>query len=129
MILEIPMRPFAAVRVNWKWWRFMPKAIEYHNKCKALRAIILPHRQEIIDAMILGNYHIQFHFAMAESWSNKKKKEMDHKPMQQKPDNDNLFKAFVDTVFYEQEHNDCEIWNNSYSKYWGKEDKIVFISD
>ena len=49
--------------------------------------------------------------------------------MQQKPDTDNLFKAFVDTVFYEQEHNDCEIWNNSYSKYWGKEDKIVFISD
>ena len=55
----------------------MPKAIEYHNKCKALRAIILPHRQEIIDAMVLGNYHIQFHFAMAESWSNKKKQEME----------------------------------------------------
>ena len=72
----------------------MPKAIEYHNKCKALRSAILPHRQQIIESMIEGTYHIQFHFAMADSWSKKKKAEMNGKPMQQKPDNDNLFKAF-----------------------------------
>jgi Holliday junction resolvase RusA-like endonuclease len=52
-----------------------------------------------------------------------------YKPHQQKPDNDNLFKSFCDTVFYWQDKNDCEIWNNSYSKFWWKEDKIVFISD
>lgn len=129
MILEIPMRPFPAVRVNGKWWRFMPKAIEYHNKCKALRAIILPHRQEIIESLIDGTYHIQFHFAMADSWSKKKRSEMIGKPMQIRPDTDNLFKAFTDTVFYEQEQNDCEIWNNAYSKHWNDTDKIIFISD
>lgn len=129
MILEIPMRPFPAVRVNGKRGKYAPKAIAYHNLKKKLEPYILPHRQEIMDRMIQGSYHIQFHFAMADSWSNKKRQEMNYKPMQQKPDTDNIFKAFCDTVFYEQEQNDCEIWNNAYSKYWGMEDKIVFISD
>lgn len=107
----------------------MPKALEYHKKIKELRAYLLPHREEIMRNMIAGTYHIQFHFAMADSWSRKKRSEMNHKPHQQKPDNDNIFKSFCDTIFYEQEQNDCEIWNNSYSKYWGEEDKITFISD
>jgi Holliday junction resolvase RusA-like endonuclease len=73
---------------------------------------------------------IQFFFKMPDSWSKKKKLEMKGKPMQSRPDTDNLFKAFTDTVFYKnEEHNDCEIWNNVYSKIWWDEDKIVFISD
>ena len=73
---------------------------------------------------------IQFFFKMPDSWSKKKKLEMKRKPMQSRPDTDNLFKAFTDTVFYKnEEHNDCEIWNNVYSKIWWDEDKIVFISD
>lgn len=72
---------------------------------------------------------MQFIFAMPDSWSKKKRLAMNGKPMQSTPDNDNLFKAFTDTVFYKQTKNDCEIWNNAYSKHWGMEDKIVFISD
>lgn len=62
---------------------------------------------------------MQFIFAVPDSWSKKKKAEMLGKPMQSKPDNDNLFKAFTDTVFYNnKEHNDSEIWNNCYQKLW-----------
>ena len=66
---------------------------------------------------------------MAESWSKKKKAEMLGTPMQIRPDTDNCFKSFTDTVFYEQNRNDCEIWNNAYSKHWSDTDKIVFIAD
>jgi Holliday junction resolvase RusA-like endonuclease len=78
----------------------MPKAMDYHKKIQALRTLILPHREEIMQRMISGSYHIQFHFALPDSWSKKKKEEMLYKPHQQKPDNDNLFKSFCDTVFY-----------------------------
>jgi len=129
MILEIPIKPFPAVRVNGKGWRFMPRALQYHDKVKELRGHLLPHRREIIQKMILGTYHIQFHFAMAKSWSNKLKIEMEWKAHDQTPDLDNLFKAFTDTIFYGDIENDSHIWNISCSKHWGKEDMIVFVGD
>lgn len=55
---------------------------------------------------------------MPKSWSKKKREEMDGKPMQQKPDIDNAVKGFVDSLFYQQEANDCEIWHISASKHW-----------
>lgn len=127
MILEIPIRPFPAVRSNKNSWNKQTK--DYHAKMNTLRTHLLPHRQEIIDHLIYWDYTIQFHFAMPKSWSKKKREEMDGKPMQQKPDIDNAVKGFVDSLFYQQEANDCEIWHISASKHWWKEDKIVFIAD
>ena len=128
MHLEIPIRPFPAVRTNRKW-SWTPKAQEYHGKMNNLRFYVHPHKKEIIEALISGKYCMQFIFAMPESWSKKKRLLMNGKPMQSKPDNDNLFKAFTDTVFWKEDHNDSEIWNNVYQKYWWEEDKIIFIAD
>ena len=129
MILEIPLRPFPAVRSN-KNSSWTEKTQAYHAKMNNLRFYVHPHKKEIIESLIEGTYRIEFHFAMADSWSKKKRLEMDGKPMQSRPDTDNLFKAFTDTVFWkDKEHDDSEIWNNCYSKHWGKEDKIVFIAD
>ena len=129
MILEIPIKPFPAKRVNGRWWRFTKTAIDCHSKMNALRTYLLPHRQEIIDHLVYWDYTIQFHFAMAKSWSIKKKEEKNWTPHDDTPDIDNLFKAFTDTVFYGMEDNDKKIWHISASKHWSKEDKIVFIAD
>lgn len=127
MILEIPIRPFPAVRSNRNSWNTKTK--EYHSKMNALRTYLLPHRQEIMEALVYWDYTIQFHFAMPQSWSEKKKKEKDWTPHDSTPDIDNIFKAFSDTVFYWEWTRDKEIWNLSASKHWGKEDKIIFITD
>ena len=103
MYLIIPIKPFPAKRLNAKWWRFTKTAIDYHNKKKALEPYLLPHSEEIMRNMIRGTYHLQFHTKMADSWSEKKKKEMDWKPNQNTPDIDNLFKAFTDTLFYNKD--------------------------
>lgn len=129
MEIIIPIRPFPAVRVNSKWWRFTPKAQEYHTKSQELRLRINKNKKEIIDWLNSWLYHIQFHFAMAESWSEKKKKEIDWEYHTQKPDIDNLCKAFFDSVFYWEEDNDCKIWNLSASKHWSREDKIIIYLD
>lgn len=74
MYLIIPIRPFAAVRSNRNSWNTKTK--EYHIKMNALRNHLLPHRREIIENMIEGTYHIQFHSKMPVSWSKKKQDEM-----------------------------------------------------
>lgn len=130
MILEIPIRPFPAVRSNKNSWNKQTK--DYHAKMNTLRTHLLPHRQEIIDHLIYWDYTIQFQFAMAESWSKKRKEQTDGTPHDATPDIDNLCKAFFDTVFYDpitKSKDDCKIWHISASKHWGKEDKIMFISD
>jgi len=96
----------------------------------SLRAYLLPHRREIMENMIEGTYHIQFISKMPISWSKKKQDEMRWKPNQNTPDIDNVFKSFVDTLFYDpvsKSKDDCKIWTISASKYWGDDDKIVFM--
>lgn len=127
MILEIPIRPFPAVRSNRNSWNTKTK--EYHSKMNALRTHLLPHRQEIMDSLVYWDYTIQFHFAMPKSWSDKKKNAMDWKPHDSTPDIDNIFKSFSDTVFYWEWTRDKEIWHLSASKHWSREDKIIFITD
>lgn len=97
-----------------------------------LRAYLLPHREEIMGKMIEGTYHIQFHSKMPDSWSKKKQLEMNWKPNMNTPDIDNLFKAFSDTLFYDplkKSKDDCKVWKLSADKWWGNEDKIIFIWD
>lgn len=128
MYLIIPIKPFPAVRSNRNSWN--KKTQDYHTKMNTLRAYLLPHRREIMEKMIEGTYHIQFHSKMPVSWSKKKQEEMRWKPNQNTPDIDNLFKAFSDTLFYDplnKSKDDCRIWKLSADKYWGDEDKIIFM--
>jgi len=128
MYIIIPIKPFPAVRSNKNSWN--TKTREYHTKMNTLRSYLLPHRREIMEKMIDGTYNIQFHSKMPVSWSKKKQDEMRWKPNQNTPDIDNLFKAFSDTLFYDplnKSKDDCRIWKLSADKYWGDEDKIIFI--
>ena len=74
MYIIIPIKPFPAVRSNKNSWN--TKTREYHTKMNTLRAYLLPHRREIMEKMIEGTYHIQFHSKMPVSWSKKKQEEM-----------------------------------------------------
>ena len=58
--------------------------------------------------------HLIFHLPMPDSWSKKKKAEMLGRPHQQKPDIDNLIKAFFDCLLVEDSH----IYDVRGTKYW-----------
>lgn len=68
-----------------------------------------------------NHLHLIFIFAVPQSWSKKKQKEMIGKPHQDKPDIDNLTKAFFDCLV----EKDQVIWDVRASKYWGEKDMIV----
>lgn len=64
---------------------------------------------------------IQFIIPMPESWSDKKKENMNGNAHQQRPDLDNMLKGFFDSVCEE----DSYIWNYYPEKIWGTEGKII----
>ena len=60
--------------------------------------------------------HLIFHLPMPKSWSKKKKAEMIGQPHQQKPDVDNMLKAFLDALHTDDAH----IYDLRGSKYWAE---------
>lgn len=64
---------------------------------------------------------IKFYLPMPDSWSEKKKLLMDGKPHQQKPDADNLMKAFKDSLIEKDE----TVYDERSRKFWGRKGKIV----
>lgn len=67
-----------------------------------------------------SNYWLVFTIPMAKSWSKKKKREYDGQPHQQKPDKDNLEKAFLDCLCDEDSH----VFDGRVTKIWGQEGRI-----
>tara|TARA_R110000751_G_scaffold59682_1_gene125141 strand:- start:3296 stop:3784 length:489 start_codon:yes stop_codon:yes gene_type:complete len=68
------------------------------------------------------NLDIQFVIPMPISWSGKKKEKYDGQPHKQRPDLDNLVKAFKDALLIEDSH--VHTYGNI-TKKWGKEGKII----
>lgn len=94
-------------------WKHRPCVMRYRDfadNCRA-RGMKIPE----------SGAHIIFVIPMPRSWSEKKKKEMDWKPHQQKPDIDNLIKAVLDAVHRDDSH----IFDIRASKHWGREGMVV----
>lgn len=78
---------------------------------------------------LLGNENIGltdeinliFVLPMADSWSKRKKVLMNKTPHKQKPDWDNLAKAFCDSFGIDDSH----VWNAKISKFWGYRGAII----
>lgn len=68
-----------------------------------------------------SGYHILFVLPMPQSWSRKKKAQMNGQPHQQRPDIDNLLKGIMDAIYGE----DCTVWDGRVTKLWGEEGKII----
>lgn len=123
-MITIDHNPFPAVRVNWKGWRFTPRAIKYHSKMNSLRNEIWDRKKDIIQKLITWNKVI-FFMPIPQSWSKKKKDKMLWVKHEQKPDTDNIWKAFVDTLFYEYEIDDKVVSKINCEKVWSNTWKIT----
>ena len=66
-----------------------------------------------------------FFISMPNSWSKKKKDLMLGKPHKQRPDIDNLAKAFMDALLPE----DSYVYSLTAEKYWSNEPSIVVLTD
>lgn len=69
------------------------------------------------DMLKSSDCEVLFIFAIPESYSNKKAQETQLKPYLQKPDTDNLWKAFTDTCFYKKD--DKEVYRICAEKRYG----------
>jgi len=67
--------------------------------------------------------NLAFIIQMPKSWTEKKKKEHDGKPHLQKPDIDNLLKAFLDAIFKDDSH----IHKVKMQKVWGRQGRILIL--
>lgn len=88
-------------------WAKRPAVVRYYAFCDKLRSQWGNRR--VADSITLA-----FYVPMPKSWSKSKRQEMDGQPHQQKPDIDNLVKAFLDALC----EDDSYVWNVDASKYW-----------
>jgi len=107
-VLIIPMEWIWAKRST-RGGRFNDKAEVYHNQMNKLRLLIWPNKERIIESLLNGKYQINFFYEMSESWSLKKKQKYALQFKTTKPDIDNVFKFFTDTIFYKTKYNDSAI--------------------
>lgn len=89
-------------------WRRRPCVIRYREYCDeiALAGVkTLPERLRVV-----------FGVPMPKSWSNKKRDRLRGQPHQQRPDIDNLIKAFLDAVYHHAD--DAHIYEIHACKVW-----------
>lgn len=96
-------------------WKKRPVVERYHAFCDELRlkyTAPLPDELELI-----------FYLPMPKSWSKKKVAQFSGTPHQQKPDIDNLSKAFMDALCKD----DARIYKLVATKYWGSGGGIEIV--
>jgi Holliday junction resolvase RusA-like endonuclease len=78
-------------------------------------------QRNLMQYALAPQLRLTFIIPMPPSWSQKKRDGFEGKPHQQKPDIDNLVKAFTDTLT----ENDEFIWNIAAVKLWGETGAIL----
>lgn len=106
MIFDITpvAKPRMTQRDKWK-----PAAQRYYTYADELR-----HRAALVDYVLGDTVDVIFHLPMPKSWSKKRKAEMAGQPHQQRPDADNLGKAFKDALAAEDSH----VYDERWRKFW-----------
>ena len=100
-------------------WANRPIVTKYFGTCNLLKLLANKQGLQTFPEEIKG---LTFFIHMPDSWSKKKKKEMDGEPHRQRPDLDNFLKFFQDALMKEDKH----IWHISeLSKRWSYEGKII----
>lgn len=101
-------------------WKKRPIVLKYWAFCNELKA--QAHKLEYTPG---DKVSLVFYIPMAKSWSKKKRELMLGKPHKQKPDIDNLAKAFLDALLKEDSH----VWSLTAEKYWANEGSIMVLTD
>ena len=112
--MKINITPVAKPRMTRSdKWKKRPCVLKYRAFCDELR---LKHKGELPSSVDLS-----FNIPMPESWSKKRKMEMEGKPHQQKPDVDNLTKSVLDALCAD----DSYVWRIKSKKRWAYEGSII----
>src|SRR5574340_1228841 len=90
-------------------WSDRPAVLQYWAYKDELNLLAHKNRYTLGDTL-----DIIFYIPMPRTWSKKKQEAMNGKPHQQKPDADNLVKAFMDCL----SGDDAGVWNIRIRKYW-----------
>ena len=93
-------------------WKKRPCVVRYRVYSIRLREAALLKKYVPANELIM-----QFHIKMPVSWSKKKKEQMRGKPMQSRPDIDNLEKSILDSLFPDE---DSAVWKVCASKRWAE---------
>ena len=101
-------------------WKKRPVVVKYFDFCNKLRAMCTK-----LDYRPGDKVSLIFYIPMPKSWSKKKREEMLGKPHKQKPDIDNLCKAFLDALLEE----DSFVFSLTAEKYWSSQGSIVIMND
>lgn len=110
----IPLVPVPKVRMTQRdRWAKRPAVVRYYQFCDELRR--LWGQQEVPESLF-----IIFTMPMPNSWSKKKRIEMLGKPHKQRPDIDNLIKAYLDALC----EDDSYVHEVHAYKRWGEEGTI-----
>jgi Holliday junction resolvase RusA-like endonuclease len=98
-------------------WANRPAVVKYHAFCDELRlAWSLQRDWKTVPEKIT----LIFYMPMSPSWSKKKSLMMDGQPHKQRPDIDNLVKAFLDALC----EDDSYVWAIKAEKRWSSEPGI-----
>mgnify|MGYP003108716656 FL=1 len=92
-------------------WRKRPSVLKFFEFRDAVKQDKSWKTFQLVD---MDSFEIEFHVPMPQSWSKKKKADMDKRPHQQRPDLDNYLKAWKDSVYEE----DAIVWRVKASKLW-----------
>lgn len=108
--MKLPVTPVGKPRMTQRdKWKQRPAVVKYRAYCDELRLLMPGYELGI-------SLDLKFYLPMPKSWSTKKRAEMNGTYHDQKPDIDNLAKAFMDAFKSEDKHVavlKCE-------KYWAE---------
>jgi len=99
--LKPPRKPIA------QYWKYKDELIAE----SALNGFKLPE----------SGFHVTFILPMPNSWTDKKRNQMNNSPHQSKPDVDNMVKGLKDCLC----ESDSHIWDYRITKLWGTHGKII----
>lgn len=96
-------------------WAKRPAVVRYHQFCDELRGLVNANDVPI-------PYRVTFYLPIPKSWSKKRKAEAEGEPHTQRPDKDNLEKAFLDALFPDDSH----VWSGWAEKRWSSVPRIEY---
>ncbi len=107
--MRLPIEPMAKPRMTQRdRWAKRPTVVKYYAYCDELR-LRVPSGYVVPNQLTL-----KFFISMPKSWSQKKRALCEGRPHEQRPDIDNLAKAFLDALCEE----DSYVSKLKLEKYW-----------
>ena len=101
-------------------WKQRPIVLRYWDFCNELNK-----QAKKLDYKPEDRVSLTFYIPMPKSWSKKKREQMLGKPHKQRPDIDNLAKAFLDALLQEDSH----VYSLHADKYWANNGSIMVLTD